>query len=52
MYASMRKGAVMSSANQVRLNTPNSTETEIIAFIEKLTKSVWFRYFREAQTVW
>ena len=49
-YASMGKGAVISSANRIKLNTPSSTETEIVAVGEKLTKFIWFRYLRKAQT--
>ena len=30
-YASMGKGAVVSSANRIKLNTTSSTETEIVA---------------------
>ena len=45
-YASMGKGAVLSSANRIKLNTPSSTETEIVAVGEKLTKIIWFRYLR------
>ena len=41
-YASMGKGAVISSANQIKLNTTSSTETEIVAVGEKLTKYIWF----------
>lgn len=42
VYASMGKGAVMSSANRTKLNTPSSTETEIIGVREKLPKYIWF----------
>ena len=37
-YASMGTGAVISSANQIKLNTTSSTETEIVAVGEKLPK--------------
>ena len=44
----MGKGAVISSANRIKLNTTSSTETEIVAIGEKLTKYIWFRCLREA----
>ena len=39
---SIGKGAVISSANRIKLNTPSLTETEIVAVGEKLTKFIWF----------
>ena len=42
LFISMEKGAVISSANQIKLNTTSSTETEIVAVGEKLTKYIWF----------
>ena len=49
-YASMGKGAVISSASKAKLNTGSSTETEVVAVGEKICKFVWFRYLREHQT--
>ena len=49
-YASIRKGAVISSANRIKLNTLSLTETNIVAVGEKLTRFIWFQYFWEAQT--
>ena len=40
MYTAMEKGAVISSANQIKLNTTSSTETEIVAVGEKLPKHI------------
>ena len=45
-YASMGKGAVISSANRIKLNTVSSMETEIVAVGEKVPKYIWFRYMR------
>ena len=42
IYASMGKGAVISSANRIKLNTTSSTETEIVDVGEKLPKYIWF----------
>ena len=41
-YASIRKGAVISSVNQIKLKTTGSTETEIVAVGEKLLKYILF----------
>ena len=48
-YASMGKGAIISSANRIKLNTTSSTETKIVDVGEKLTKNIWFQYFCKAQ---
>ena len=40
----------MSSANRIQLNTPKSTETEIVGIGEKLLKYIWFWYYGEAKT--
>ena len=42
LYASIRKGDVMTSANIFKLNTLSSTETEIVGAGEKLPKCIWF----------
>ena len=49
LYAGMGKRVVMTSANRIKLNTPSSTETEIVGLGEKLPKCIWFWQFREAQ---
>ena len=41
-YTSMGKGAVISSANRIKLNTTSSTKNEIVAVGEKLPRYIWF----------
>jgi hypothetical protein len=46
--ATFGKGAVSSSLNKMKCNT-NSTETELISFVDILTDIIWMRFFGECQ---
>jgi hypothetical protein len=46
--ANFVKGAVSSSSKKMKCN-PNSTETELLSFADKLTDIIWMRYFVECQ---
>ena len=42
-YVAMGTGAVYASSTKSKINTVNSTETEVISVGEKLPKNLWFR---------
>ena len=49
MVASAGKGAAISSSSKQKISTRSSTECEIIAVDEAITKPLWLRHLLEAQ---